>query len=82
MYYENLIPNERHDTKKMWNILHAMLGRKVKSTPSFLEMQRQFITKPLHIANHLNNCFIKKINKSRGKMNQIDNTKSNDSMKT
>lgn len=52
-----------------------MLGRNARSTPSFLESCGHFITKPVDIANHLNNYFCDKIEKLRGDMEQTNNTK-------
>ncbi len=62
--------------KKMWNILHGMMGRKSKSTLSFVESEGNFITTPLDIANHLNNYFNDKVNKLREEMRQTNNTQS------
>lgn len=57
MFYENVINNDNNDSKKMWNILNDIMGRKSKSTPSFLQSEGHFITKPLNISNHLNHYF-------------------------
>lgn len=75
LYYENII-NIKHDSKKMWNILNDIMGRKSKSTPSFLKSEGHFITKPLDIADHLNNYFNDKVNKLRVEMSQTNSTQS------
>lgn len=75
VYYDSLIINEKHDNKKLWSILKSMLGRNVKSTPSFLESGGQFITKPMDIANHLNNYFCDKIDRLRDDMGETNNSK-------
>lgn len=60
----------------MWNILNDVMGRKSKSTPSFLESEGHFITKPLDIADYLNNYFNDKVNKLRVEMSQTNGTQS------
>lgn len=54
----------------MWGVANDMLGSKVNSCPSYLEIKGTFLTKPLHIANYFNDYFQTKINSLRNKMQQ------------
>ena len=60
LYYENRINDSRNDNKKLWNTLNDLLGRNTKSSPSYLEVEGNFITKPTDIGNYFNNYFIEK----------------------
>lgn len=73
VYYENRINDIKYNSKKLWNTVNDLLGRKNKLTPSFLEVEGGFITKPSEIANHFNEYFIGKIDKLRNDMPDTDN---------
>ena len=45
--------------------LNNIMGRKNNSTPSFIESEGAYITKPLDIANYFNNYFIDKVENLR-----------------
>lgn len=62
-YYDNIIHETKHDSKRLWSILNHLVKGKTKSTPSYLETEGGFLTKSKDIANHLNNYFINKIDK-------------------
>lgn len=63
IYFENQVNNVGNDSKKVWKVLNNLTGRKNKDNPSFLEAEDKFITKPVEIANHLNDYFIGKLDK-------------------
>lgn len=69
----NKINDINNDNKKLWNTLTDLLSRNKKLTPSFLEVEGKFITKPIEIANYFNNHYIDKIDKLRNTMPNIDN---------
>lgn len=64
-YHETKINNIKHDGKKLWSALNEIMGRKSNSTPSSIESNGSFITKPSDIANYFNNHFIEKVCKLR-----------------
>lgn len=49
------------------------MGQNSKPTPSSLEVEGNFLTKPVDIANHFNNYLIGKVNHLRHNMPKIDN---------
>lgn len=59
---------------KKFGIHNDLLGRNTKSSPSYLEVQGNFITKPTDIANHFNNYFIEKVEKLSINMPNRDNS--------
>lgn len=65
LYYELRINDIKHDGKKLWSTLNDIMGRKSSSTPSFIEVEGSFITKPAEIANYFNNYFTSKVYKLR-----------------
>lgn len=58
LYYENRIHKIKNDSRKVWSTLNSLMGKNHRSTPSFLETEGHFLTKPTEIANYLNNYFI------------------------
>ncbi len=62
-HFENVLQKASHDCKQLWNKLNYLLKRNSGSTVSYLETGEDFLTKPVDIANHLNNYFIKKVDK-------------------
>ena len=60
-HYQNKIVQARLDGNMMWKTLNEMMGRKGKSTPSFIEVNGQYLTKPLDIANYFSGYFSNKI---------------------
>src|SRR4029434_1031939 len=55
--------------KKLWRVLNDAMGRsKMAKTPSFIELNGEFITKPPDIANYFNNYFLSKVNTLRNQM--------------
>lgn len=75
MYYQRRIIDARMDSKKIWNILNGLMGKRNRSTPSFLEADGYIITKPAEIANYLSYFFKDKIQKLQ---NSIDTRKGKD----
>lgn len=73
VYYENKINEIKNDSRKVWSTLNSLMGKSHRSTPSFLETEGHFLTKPTEIANYLNNYFIKKIDDLRNNFQDIDN---------
>ena len=54
---------------KLWRVLNDAMGRsKMAKTPSFIELNGEFITKPSDIANYFNNYFLSKVNTLRNQM--------------
>ena len=49
LYYESKINNIKHDGKELWSTLNDIMGRKSSPTPSFIEVEGSFITKPVDI---------------------------------
>ena len=45
---------QRMMEKKHWSTLNEIMGRKTNSTPSFIQSDGLFITKPFDVANSLN----------------------------
>ena len=68
LYYEAKIKYIKNDGKKLWSTLSEIMGRKTNSTPSFIESDGFFITKPFDIAIYFNYYFIGKVGKHRQKM--------------
>ena len=52
------------------------MGRNTKSSPSYLEVEGNVITKPTDIANYFNNYFKEKVEKLRTSMPNSDNSTS------
>ena len=75
-YYEKRIYEINNDSRKMWNTLNNLMGKSTKPTPSFLEINGQFLTKPAEIANHLNTYFIDKVGNLRKGMPNLSNERS------
>lgn len=59
--------------KKKRNVLYDLTGRKNKTNPSFLWADDKFITKPVAVANHVNDYFISKLGKLRENMPNLSN---------
>lgn len=57
-YFEDQVQKVGNDSKKLWNVLNQLTGDKNKINLAFLETDNTFITKPLDIANYINDCFI------------------------
>jgi hypothetical protein len=51
--------------KKLWSTLNEVMGRMTNSTPSFIESDGLFITKPFDVAKLFNDYFIGKVSKLR-----------------
>lgn len=68
MYYHKKISSIRTDSKATWNILNQLMGKSGRSTPSYLEVEGQFMTKPEDIANYLSYFFSDKIQKLKNGM--------------
>jgi len=62
-YYYNRISSNNIDSKTIWKVLNQLMGKSGRSTPSFLEAEGKFITKPSEIANYLSGYFSDKIQK-------------------
>lgn len=71
-YYQNKIVCAKLDSRKIWNTLNEVMGRKGRSTPHFLEGDGQFFTKPCDIANYLSSYFSNKILNMRKDLQSID----------
>lgn len=56
-YYYNRISSNNIDSKTIWKVLNQLMGKSGRSTPSFLEAEGNFITKPSEIANYLSGYF-------------------------
>ena len=48
MYYHKKI-SSISDSKTIWNILNQLMGKSGRSTPSFLEAEGNFLTKPVSL---------------------------------
>ena len=72
-YFKNRLENAKLDSKKIWNTLNELTGRKVNQTPSYLEAEGHFLTRPLDIANYLGDYFNNKINTLRNQMGVANN---------
>lgn len=59
--------------KKKRNVLYDLTGRKNKTNPSFLWADDKFITKPVAVANHVNDYIISKLGKLRENMPNLSN---------
>ncbi len=68
MYYQNRIIDARMDSKKIWNILNGLMGKRCRPTPSFLEADENILTNPVEIANYLSSFFNDRIQKLRDSM--------------
>ena len=71
-YYKNRIENAKLDSRKIWNTLNELMGKKANQIPSFLETEGNILTKPLDIANYLGDYFKNKIKKLRDDMADTD----------
>lgn len=58
----------KHDKKRLWGLVTNLSGRAVKSSPTFLEVEGKFLTKPVLIANYFSEYFCDKINNLQSKM--------------
>ena len=68
-YYHSKFEECHGDSKKLWRVLNDAMGRsKMAKTPSFIELNGEFITKPSDIANYFNNYFLSKVNTLRNQM--------------
>ena len=56
--------------------MNGIMGRKTKSTSTYLEVEGTFLTKPVQIANYLNDYFLDKVKHLRRNMNQTINSNS------
>ena len=63
LFYEIRINAVKHDSKHLWKTLNNLVRGNTKPTQSYLETEEGFLTKPVEIANHLNNYFMTKIDK-------------------
>ena len=71
-YYHSKFEECHGDSKKLWKVLNDAMGRnKMAKTPSFIEMNGGFITKPSDIANYFNNYFLSKVNTLRNEMRPV-----------
>lgn len=68
LYYESRLNDIKHDGKKLWSTLNDIMGRNSSPTPSFIEVEGSFITKPVEIANYFNDYFMNKVCKLRQEM--------------
>ena len=51
-YYDNIVQEMKHDSKRLWSTLNVLVKGHTKSSPSYLETGGEFLTKPKDIANH------------------------------
>jgi hypothetical protein len=58
--------------KKHWSTLNEIMGRKTNSTPSFIESDVLFITKPFDVANYFYDHFIGKVGKLKQKLSTMN----------
>ena len=68
LFYESRINEIKHDGKKLWSTLNDIMGRKSNPTPSFIEVEGTYLTKPVDIANYFNDYFTNKVCKLRQEM--------------
>ena len=76
IYFENQLQKVGNDSKKLWNVLNQLTGKKNKVNPSFLEADNKFIIKPVDIADYTNDYFISKLDKLGENMPNLSNVKS------
>ena len=74
-YYQQRISDCGHDSKKLWNTLNEIMGKR-KGQTSFVETDGVYLTRPQQISNYFNDFFIEKIARLRG---NIDSTVLSDS---
>lgn len=72
IFYHKTINSIRTDSRATWNILNQLMGKCGRSTPSYLEVDGNFITKPEDIANYLSYYFSDKIQKLNNDMETYD----------
>ena len=61
-YYQLKFEESKGDSKKLWRTLNEVIGRdKMSKSPSFIESNGEFITKPIERGNYFNNDFISKV---------------------
>ncbi len=72
LYYENRITGSKNDNKKVWKTLNELMGENSQQTPSFLEVDGSFFTRPSYIANYLSKYFVNKVDKLSNNMPSID----------
>ena len=73
LYYEAMLNDINNNGKKRWSTLNEIMGRKTNWSPSFIESDGLFITKPFDIANYFNDYFIGKVGKLRQEMPTMNN---------
>lgn len=73
MYYRNKIKDVIADKKRVWSLINGMMGQRPKSCPAYLEIEGNFLTKPVQIANYFIDYFNDKVNNLRRNMQQIGN---------
>lgn len=73
LYYENKIKAVKNDKKKLWSLVNGMMGQRPKSCPAYLEVEGNFLTKPVQIANYFIDYFYDKVNNLRRNMQQTSN---------
>lgn len=71
LHYESRLNDIKHDGRKLWSTLNEIMGRKSSATPSFIEVEGSFITKPVDVANYFNDYFINKVCKLRQEMSTV-----------
>lgn len=72
-YYENLVDNNKHDSKKMWKTLKKLIGNKKQSTElSEVVFDNEIVTSQLSITNKLNNYFVESVDQIIKKINCTD----------
>ena len=57
LYYQIKINDIKHNGKILWSTLNDIMGRKPNYSPSFIEGDGLFITKPFDIVNNFNDYF-------------------------
>lgn len=59
-YFQKRIDDSGTDSKRMWNVLNEIMGKKSTCT-SFVELDGVYLTKPIQIANYFNDYFVNKV---------------------
>ncbi|XDV11531.1 hypothetical protein PO909_000447 [Leuciscus waleckii] len=68
IYFSQKISNSSNNSKQLWKVINEIMCKKTKCSNMYLETAAEIITKPLDIANHLNDFFIKKTTNLRSSM--------------
>lgn len=72
-YYQCKFEECKNDCRKIWRALNeAVCRNKTGKAPSFIEVEGDFITKPVDIASYFNTFFIDKVNLIRDQMIDVD----------